>query len=62
MIDALEVGLMMEKIMAEFVHVSPNDMPGFLIEEVVKTIWARSLIRTKMKNDLINFLRGEGKT
>jgi hypothetical protein len=30
MIYALEVRLMMEKIMEEFVHVSPNDMPGFL--------------------------------
>jgi hypothetical protein len=62
MIDTLEVSLMMEEILAEFVHVSPNDMPGFLIEEIVKTIRARGLISRKIKNDLINFLRGEGKT
>jgi hypothetical protein len=36
MIDTLEVSLMMEEILAEFVHVSPNDMPGFLIEEIIK--------------------------
>jgi hypothetical protein len=62
MVDALEIRLMMEKILAELVHVSPNDMPGFLIEEIVKTIWARRLIRRKIKNDPINFLRREGKT
>jgi hypothetical protein len=62
MVDALEINLMMEKILAELVHVSPNDMPGFLKEEIVKTIWARSLVRRKIKNDPINFLRGEGKT
>jgi hypothetical protein len=62
MVDALEISLMMEKILAELVHVSPNDMPGFLKEEIVKTIWARSLVRRKIKNDPINFFRGEGKT
>jgi hypothetical protein len=62
MVDALEISLMMEKILAELVHVSPNDMPGFLKEEIVKSIWARSLIIRKTKNDPINFLRGEGKT
>jgi hypothetical protein len=35
-------------------------MPGFLKEEIVKSIWARSLIIRKIKNDPINFLRGEG--
>jgi hypothetical protein len=62
MVDALEISMMMEKILAELVHVSPNDMPGFLKEEIVKTIWARSLVRRKIKNDPINFFRGEGKT
>jgi hypothetical protein len=38
MVDALEISLMMEKILAELVHVSPNDMSGFLKEEIVKTI------------------------
>jgi hypothetical protein len=61
MIDALEVSLMMEKILAKLVHVSPNDMPRFLIEEIVKTIWARSLIRRKIKNDPINFLEEKGR-
>jgi hypothetical protein len=55
MIGALEVSLMMEKILAKLVHVSPNDMPGFLKEEIVKTIWARSLIIRKIKNGPIKF-------
>jgi hypothetical protein len=62
MIDTLEVSLMMKEVLAEFVHVSPNDMPGFLIEEIVKTIRARGLISRQFKNDLINFLRGERET
>jgi hypothetical protein len=37
-------------------------MPGFLIEEIVKTIRARGLISRQIKNDLINFLRGKGDT
>jgi hypothetical protein len=51
MVDALEISLMMEKNLAGLVHVSPNDMPGILKEEIVKTIWARSLVRRKIKND-----------
>jgi hypothetical protein len=38
MIDTLKVSLMMKEVLAKFVHVSPNDMPGSLIEEIVKTI------------------------
>jgi hypothetical protein len=30
MIDTLEVSLMMKEVLTELVHISPNDMPGFL--------------------------------
>jgi hypothetical protein len=62
MIDTLEVSLMMKEVLAEFVHVSPDDMPGFLIEEIVKPIRTRGLISRQFKNDLINFLIGKGET
>jgi hypothetical protein len=44
MIDTLEVSLMMKEVLTEFVHVSPNDMPGFLKEQIVKPIRTRGLI------------------
>jgi hypothetical protein len=35
MIDSLEVSLMMKEVLTEFVHVSPNDVPRFLKEEML---------------------------
>jgi hypothetical protein len=35
MIDTLEVSLMMKEVLTELVHVSPNDMPGFLEEQML---------------------------
>jgi hypothetical protein len=61
MIDTLEVSLMMKEILTELVHVSSNDMPGFLEEQIVEPIRARGLISRQIKDDLINFLSGEGK-
>jgi hypothetical protein len=60
MIDTLEVSLMMKEILTELVHVSSNDMPGFLEEQIVEPIRARGLISRQIKDDLINFLSGEG--
>jgi hypothetical protein len=62
MIDTLEVGLMMKEVLTEIVYVSPNDIPGFLKEQIVKSIRTRGLISRQIKDDLINFLRGEGET
>jgi hypothetical protein len=62
MIDTLEVGLIMKEVLTELVHVSPNDMLGFLKEQIVKPIRTRGLISRQIKNDLINFLRGEWET
>jgi hypothetical protein len=61
MIDTLEVSQMMKEVLAEFVHVSPNDMPGFLKEPIVKPSRTRGLISRQFKDDLINFLRGKGR-
>jgi hypothetical protein len=36
-------------------------MPGFLEEQIVEPIRARGLISRQIKDDLINFLSGEGK-
>jgi hypothetical protein len=44
-IDTLEVSLMMKEVLTELVHVSSNDMPGFLEEQIVEPIRARGLIR-----------------
>jgi hypothetical protein len=44
MIDTLEVILMMKEVLTELVHVSPNDMPGFLKEQIVEPIQPRGLI------------------
>jgi hypothetical protein len=62
MIDTLEVSLMMKEVLTEFVHVSHNDMPGFLKEQIVKPIRTGGLISREIKDDLINFLIGEGET
>jgi hypothetical protein len=60
MIDTLEVSLMMKEILTEIVHVSSNDMTGFLEEQIVEPNRARGLISRQIKDDLINFLSGEG--
>jgi hypothetical protein len=60
MIDTLEVSLMMKEILTELVHVSSNDMSGFLEEQIIEPIRARGLISRQIEDDLINFLSGEG--
>jgi hypothetical protein len=44
-VETLKVSLMMKEVMTELVHVTSNDMPGFLEEQIVEPIRARGLIR-----------------
>jgi hypothetical protein len=58
-IDAFEISNMIIKILTEPVHVSYDDVPRFFKEQIVKSIWPRSLVIREIKDDLVNFYYGE---